>query len=328
MKFHYNKNILKMLLVLFTVVVLFVGGYFLITILDNTSSVEIGTSVSETGGSADPMPTLSDRKQKDLTTLLLLGIDKEGKMEKVNSNINDAQCDFLTLILLDEKAKTYDLLQLNRDTMASVEVLGLGGVVIEKAIMQLALSHTYGNGMEESCENSVRAVERLLGGIRIDHYIALNMTGMAKLIDGIGGVTVTIQDDFSKVDPTLVQGERMLLNGSQCMTYIRSRMHVADQTNLARSERQKQFMKELLPAMQNKGSLSLQVLADISEYMLTDMSGNKLDKMINKITESEFQEIYSPAGKAVLGEEFMEFYIDETELHTLIEALFYQKTEE
>ncbi len=267
--------------------------------------------------------------KKDLTTLLLLGIDKEGKMEKVPSNINDQQCDFLTLVLLDAARGTYDLLQLNRDTMTPVDVLGLGGVVIESVPMQLALSHTYGDAMEESCENSVRAVERLLGGeIEIDHYLAINMTGLAGLVDALGGVTVTIQDDFSNVDPTLIQGETMLLDGRQCLTYLRGRRGVADNTNLTRAERQKAFLQKLLPAMKNKGELAMQALAEVSSYMLTDLSSGGLEKLLEKWENSSLQEIHTPPGKAVLGEEYIEFYVDTAGLNALVRQLFFVQEEE
>ncbi len=323
MRFHFHKSTVKMAMILILVVVLFLAIYYFLTFLEKNESVPEGTLTSESG-SADLEPVVSGKTKKILTTLLLLGIDKTGKMEKVYSNINNQQCDFLTLVLLDEKAGTYDLLQLNRDTMTPVDVLGLGGVIIESVPMQLALSHTYGDAMEESCENSVRAVERFLGGIEIDHYLAINMTGMEALIDGIGGVTITIQDDFSKVDPTLIQGETMLLNGKQAMTYIRGRKNVEDQSNVTRTERQKQFMKELLPTLEKNGDLSLDVLADITDHMLTDLSGNRLEKLITKITESTFQEIYSPAGEAILGEEYIEFYADKAELTRLVETLFYE----
>ena len=42
---------------------------------------------------------------------------------------------------------------------------------------QLALAHTYGSGEEDSCENTVLAVENLLYGVGIDHYVSLTMDG-------------------------------------------------------------------------------------------------------------------------------------------------------
>ncbi len=314
---RFDKKLIKTILLLCLVVLSFIGCYFLLSWLDRDSGkVDLaGWELESTG-----------RPEKNLTTLLLLGVDKTGKMEAQKSNINDEQVDFLTLVLLDEDTDSYNILQLNRDTMTPVDVLGVGGVKIEQKTMQLALSHTYGDAMEESCENSVRAVERLLD-VEIDHYLAINMTGMTKLVDAIGGVTVTIMEDFSNLDPTLIQGETMLLNGTQCMTYVRGRQGVGDQSNLNRINRQKQFMEELLPTMKDSGDLAIDAIAEIADYMLTDLSGNRLERLLSRITESTFQEIYTTEGEAIVGDRFMEFYPDKEALVALVDKLFYLETE-
>ncbi|MCD8086386.1 MAG: LCP family protein [Clostridiales bacterium] len=269
--------------------------------------------------------------KEHLTTTLILGIDETGLMESNGSYINSAQSDFVTLIVLDEDTDSYSLLQLNRDTMLDVQCYGVGGKYVGTSVMQLALAHTYGDGMEDSCENSVTAVSTFLYGAEIDHYIAVNMTGVERLVDGIGGVTVTIQDDFSSVDPSLVEGETMTLTGSQCVTYIRSRKDVGEETNLSRMERQKQFMLEVMEQLQVKwsedsGSIT-GVLTDIASYMLSDYSGTKLINFMDQLAQCECEGIVSPDGEAVLGEEYMEFYADEDSVKQCVIALFYQPAE-
>ena len=108
---------------------------------------------------------------------------------------------------------------------------------------QIALAHAYGNGREQSCENNVKAVSMMLDDQPIDGYFSLNMGGIGVLVDLIGGVTLTITSDFSAVDPSLVEGETVTLDGEQALAYVRSRKDVDDQTNLARMERQRQFLK-------------------------------------------------------------------------------------
>lgn len=270
--------------------------------------------------------------KEHITTTLILGIDETGLMESNGSYINSAQSDFVTLIVLDEDTDSYTLLQLNRDTMLDVDCYGVGGKYVGTSVMQLALAHTYGDGMEASCENSVTAVSNFLYGAEIDHYIAVNMTGVEILVDGIGGVTVTIQDDFSSVDPTLVEGETMTLNGSQCVTYIRSRKDVGEESNLSRMERQKQFMLEVMGQLQVKwnedsGSMAV-VLTDIASYMLSDYSGTRLINFFDQLAQCECEGIISPDGEAVLGEEYMEFYADEDSVKQCVIELFYQLVED
>ena len=48
-------------------------------------------------------------------------------------------------------------IQLNRDTMTEIQILGVNGEPAVTMTGQLALAHTYGSGEEDSCENTVLA---------------------------------------------------------------------------------------------------------------------------------------------------------------------------
>ena len=61
---------------------------------------------------------------------------------------------------------------------------------------------------EASCENTLNAVENLLEGADIEYYVAMNMDAIGILNDALGGVTVTLEDDFTAADPTHAAGER------------------------------------------------------------------------------------------------------------------------
>ncbi len=324
MNFHLKKKYIKAILLFFALFTLFVGAYLLLNAWERFSEMPVSTGSSATGTQTSlEIGGETYALRENLTTLLLIGVDKTGEMKAAKTNINDAQCDFLTLIVFDEDANTYTLLQLNRDTMARVPMLGIGGTVIGHLKMQLALSHTYGDGMEESCENTVTSVENFLYNVPIDHYFAINMSGVSRVVDSVGGVTVTIRDDFSEVDPSLVQGQTMLLNGEQCLTYLRGRRDVGDQTNLSRMERQKEFVREFLNGMKKDDqTVQVEALADAANYMLTDLSGNRLNRLLEEILAADFTEIVSPEGEAVVGEEFMEFYADEASVQELVLRLF------
>ena len=114
------------------------------------------------------------------------------------------------------------------------------------------------------------AVSRLLGGAPIDGYAALNMDGIALFNDAIGGVTVTITSDFTAVDPTLVEGETITLNGQQAFEFVRTRKDVDDQTNLARMERQRIYLEAMKPqllALSNEEVV--QVMDAVNDYLVT-----------------------------------------------------------
>ena len=107
--------------------------------------------------------------------------------------------------------------------MTEIQILGVNGEPAGTMTGQLALAHTYGSGEEDSCENTVLAVENLLYGVEVDHYVSMTMDGWPSSTTWWGGVTLEVLDDFSGIDGTLVQGETVTLKGQQALTYVRSR---------------------------------------------------------------------------------------------------------
>ena len=101
------------------------------------------------------------------------------------------------------------------------------------------------------CENTKNTVSSLLYGLNIDYYVAMHMDAISILNDAVGGVTVTVTEDFSQVDPTIHQGV-MCLNGEQALHYVRTRAEVGDQLNLNRMKRQREYMDGFWKAFRQK----------------------------------------------------------------------------
>ena len=265
----------------------------------------------------------------DMESILIIGLDKyEDAIESSPDGYrNDQQADFLLLLLVDRAEQKCQMLQINRDTMSKVPVLGITGNVAGTKTEQLALAHTYGMGKEDSCRNTMQAVSSFLHETPIDHYLAVTMDAVKVLNDAVGGVTVTVTDDFSQVDETLVKGETVTLQGSQALTYVRARAGMEEQTNLNRMARQRQYMSALQTKLSDKirsdDGFSMKTALDLSEYMTSDCSVNHLADVADRIAEYGFSEIRTVEGDAVKGEEFMEFYADDEALQALILELFY-----
>ena len=265
----------------------------------------------------------------DLETILIIGLDKyeDAIAESTDGYRNDQQGDFLLLLLVDRDAQKCQMLHINRDTMSEVQILGVTGNVAGTKVEQLALAHTYGSGDVDSCRNTVQAVSTFLHNTPIDHYLSVTMDAVQILNDAVGGVTVTIKDDFSKVDPNLVKGETVTLKGSQALTFVRARAGMEEQTNLNRMERQRQYMSALQSRLSEKirgdSGFSLKTAMDLSGYLISDCSVNHLADVANCIAEYGFSEILTIEGEAVQGEEFMEFYADDYALQNQILDLFY-----
>ena len=264
--------------------------------------------------------------RQDITTILVMGIDQYGKVADSQAYNNKGASDMNILLIFDETNESCTALHLNRDTMVEMPVLGVGGRKAGTYYGQLALSHTYGTGLEDSCENTRETVSNLLYGIRIDYYVAMNMDAIAILNDAVGGVTVNVTHDFSQVDPTIGKG-LVTLKGQQAISYVRTRKDVGDQLNLSRIERHKAYIDGFVEAFRAKQEENVEFVLtayeEVAPYLVTDCSANAISGMVERYGDYEIREVVSPEGQNVMGEEYFEFYADGEKLDQLILRLFY-----
>ncbi|MBR6568070.1 MAG: LCP family protein [Clostridia bacterium] len=262
----------------------------------------------------------------NLESILVLGLDKFTNEDSGYNN--DKQADFLMLLVIDHSAGVCTPIHINRDSMVNMDILGVAGEKIGTVKKQIALSHTYGNGREVSCRNVANAVEGLLLGMEIDHYVSVTMEAVPVFNDFIGGVTLEILDDFTSVDKSMVKGEKIKLSGEQALKYVRSRQGLDDPTNDSRMYRQRQYLKALYEkayklADTDEGFIQRAALK-MADYIVSDCSANKLESLLEKLTSYELAEIINIQGETVEGEEFMEFYPDEDFVEKTVVECFYK----
>ena len=264
--------------------------------------------------------------RQDITVVMVLGIDRFGVVDESNSYNNKGAADMVSLLIFDERRETCAILCLNRDTMLEMPVLGIGGKQAGTAYQQLALSHTYGSGLNESCENTRKTVSAFLTGIEIDYYVAMNMDAIGILNDAVGGVKVIVEDDFSAIDPTITKGE-LTLTGEQAINFVRTRKDISDQTNISRMDRQEQYMDGFIESVRKKQSESVSFAVsayeDVEDYIVTNCSATVISDMMNRYSEYEVLDVISPDGENVLGETYYEFHVDKEKLTDLVLDLFY-----
>lgn len=317
-----SSIVFLIIILILVLVILYSGLQILEATVFNKNQVQVTQSVSKTitRDGVDYFP------RQDIAVVMVLGIDDFGPVEDSGSYNNDGVADMVALLVFNETDETISVISLNRDTMVDMPILGLGGKYAGTMNQQLALAHTYGSGLEDSCENMKQAVSDFLYGLNIDYYVSMNMDAISMINDAVGGVKVVVEDDFSLVDETLTKGEHVLL-GEQAVHFVRSRQSVGDSLNLSRMERQKVYMKGFMEALKAKldedsGSV-VSIYEQVSDYMVTDVSVNVLSGMMDRYAEYELVEIVSPEGENVLGEQYYEYYVDEAKLDELIVRLLY-----
>ena len=271
------------------------------------------------------------QRREGLTSILVMGVDHDSAVESEGA-YQGGQGDFQRLIVIDPERQVIRQLKIDRDTMTECTVLGYLGSPIGTKEMQISLAHGFGDGKEESCEYAREAVEGLLLGESIDFYVAMNMDGISELNDLAGGVTVTLEDDFSSIDPAMTKGTTLTLWGDQAEVYVRTRRSIGVGTNEARMARQEQYIRQITSQLdakvQQDQNFVLTAYDALEPYLYTNIPRGQLANEAWAAKDYERMDTIKPDGTYQVGEDgFMEFYPDADALQQAVLQLFYEKVE-
>lgn len=268
----------------------------------------------------------------NVRTYLFLGTDASGNEEGVGDDYQGAMADVLMLVVIDETEQSYGILQLNRDTITDVPMLQADGSAYASADMQLCTAHWYGKDKAASCENTVNTVSELLGGIPIDGYYALQMQAMGLLNHDVGGVTVTLEDDMTELDPQMKKGATLTLTDHQAELLIQSRYAMKDDRNTERMRRQQIFMRAFLKKIKEKNAEDINATIDIYDslrpYATENINMNELTSLLKKTQGYTDKGIFTMDGENKIGEKLhdgkkhWEFYMDEDSLESVMKELY------
>lgn len=322
-----KKRHLKYMAILLGAVFFVAAFFMLLTIWENRQSGHFEPDFEEGVISYEGQ----DYVRKDrLETYLVLGLDRYENSQVSASHGTGVQADFLLLLVFDNEAKQSTAIQINRDAMTKVNKLSIGGTsVVSSYTQQIALAYNMVDDDNDKirCRNTIDSVEHLLSGAKVDHYFALTMDAVASSCDVVGGVDLTVLDDFTGIDDTLVQGQEVTLTGEQALRYVRTRYGLEDSSNNARMERQQQYINawydKAISLIHSDDSFIISLVDAIDDYVVYDSSDQKLQKLIEKFNDYEFMGIRQLEGETKVGEEFMEFYADEAATRKLVIDLFY-----
>ncbi|MGI6006247.1 MAG: LCP family protein [Ruminococcus sp.] len=266
---------------------------------------------------------------RNLTNILFLGIDKEEEITLQDMPGRGGQADCIMLLSLDDETKTGRILQISRDSMTDVDVYDVSGNYYTSVEAQIATQYAYGNGEKSSCWAMEKTVGELLYDIPIDAYMSLNISAISSLNDAVGGVTITVPQDYTDIDPAFSAGAQITLTGEQAERYVRYRDTTVQGSNNGRMERQVQYITALVSALKSAAGEEDNYYERFSSYlrpyMVTDMDAQQIDSMVNyQFLPEETQ--YVP-GEVAAGEEHEEFYVNEDKLLELLIEMFYKSEE-
>ena len=331
-----NKSVvIKIVALVLVLVMVFVGGYFIIDLLDG--------NVDDTIGSGNTTIQVSKREldgetyvfDHDKTLVLFIGIDGEGVIKEGDAYRCGRQADTIFLIAIDDVKKEVQFLQLDRDTICGVQNYGdyAAGDVVQE---QLALSYYYGKGGHSSARNVVESVAGLvdLPTRAVENYFTVAMDGIDPFVSACGGIDITIPQnkDYTWINPTFVGGASVKLTGEEAYKFIHERLGGDDGTNAARMERHALLVPALMDTMANQLS-NFSGVTDtkwdsVMQYADSLLTKLELLGLANQIKNYTLKPVLTPTGTynyPANKEEYASFYVDEDSLNRLIIDLCFKK---
>ena len=267
-------------------------------------------------------------RENEITNYLIIGVDKEDVTEQ-SGHQHGGQADFVVVLSIDRIHRTVTPVMLDRDTMVEMQTYGVFGHPSGSRVMQLCLAQAYSGVNIPGSINTVQTVEKLLCGIDIHHYVVLDMTAIPVVNDAIGGVQVTLEDDFTVYDPAMTKGATLTLMGEQSEFFVRGRMTVADGTNASRMARQQQYLSGFLDQFSRsvKGDQARlrDILSALSGHMASDAADETLLHDVNAYDDYEWLPLQTLQGEHTLDAYgFAEFWADETSLKKLVADIWFK----
>ncbi len=267
---------------------------------------------------------------EDITSILCMGIDKESLGTDDDTTGTGGQADAIYLVAFNTKTGKTDIIGIPRDTMADIGVYSPDGEYIETIHEQICLAYAYGDGKTLSCKNTLTAVERLFYNLPINSYFAMDIEAIGTLNDEIGGVTVTLNSNFTDSNGVRhYAGETVTLYGNDAVRFLRMRDVTELISTTERMNRQIDYLKsytsKALSMIKSDLTLPIHLLDIIGDNSVTNLNPPKLTAfaktlVFNGISEFNFKSL---PGELTSDGTYAQFIVDETKLYEMILDVYY-----
>ncbi len=267
---------------------------------------------------------------KNVVSVLFIGLDKK----HINDNLGygaNGQADCIFLASIDTKNKKTTIIPISRETMVDVNLYTVEGTYAGVKHEQLCLAYAYGKTPEDCSMNVITSVKRILLGINISSYIAVDMKGIGSFTETLGGIELNSLEDILLDGKEIKSGSKLKLSGQAAIDYIRTRGQ-----DLAANERRMLRQKQFLTALVNKtGNEIIGNYSKIGSYYNTLSPYISTNVTLSQITYIASTCLKPNAGSAIeykiiegeltMGEEWVEFVPNEESVIRIILETFYNE---
>ncbi|EOD00337.1 LCP family protein [Caldisalinibacter kiritimatiensis] len=243
---------------------------------NNSEQTNISENASEGGKETE------SEESKEPDDPLQKAIKESKRLNVLLLGLEGPRTDTIIFASFDPVTKKVDMISIPRDTYWHRE----GFDEADKRKINAVYGDWGVNGTK-------RAIESLLGGVPIHHYVKVTYKGVEEIVDSLGGVEVNVPFHMKYEDPTddpplvidIPKGHQ-LLNGEQAVKFLRFRKSNDGKTgyrdgDLGRIRAQQQFIKS---AIRKSLSYRLPIVArTVYKYVKTDVGITDVMKYVNDV---------------------------------------------
>lgn len=323
------KNKLKKTIIILSVIALFIlsiiSSYFIILKIGEKrlrESLSFTDDMLSTNAYGDEADVYHNGKayyyNKELINILLIGVDKENSIDKKGH-----QADAIYLVSADFKNKKAYIIAISRNTLTDIEIYDMNGEFLDTEYKQICLSYAYGSDNQDSSRLTSKAVSRLLYNIPINGYYTVFMDAIGEIVDGVGGVSVTVPEDMTEVFENWKKGAKVTIKGDDAIKYLQYRQDSSEE----RLQRQKQFISSFVSsakkAVGKDISLPFDMYKKLAKDTVTDVDATSAVYLASEIIKADFEILQVP-GKVGFDGTYETFETDEEALYEQVLDVFYK----
>ena len=268
---------------------------------------------------------------RDIITLLFLGIDKTGTVAPAEDGISGGQSDAMFLLTLNPHTMIMEIIAIPRDTIAEIDLYDRAGNYTYSGYAQICLQHAYGDAMSVSNERAKKAVSRLFYDLPIHSVTSVNLGAIPGINDAFGGITLDSLYTFSDEGWDFVEGQTVTLLGRGAYSYIHYRDTSRHFTAGERLARQKQYItlfmdKAMNEVRQNLGKV-IEVYNAVADYVVTDLGISDMTYLASELVKYQFGGIYTLEGSVDTSRRTERYYLDKDVFYRMIIEKFYERVD-
>lgn len=197
--------------------------------------------------------------EKKPINILLLGADT-GAMNRTWKGRTDT----IMMLSINPKKKTTKVVSIPRDMKADLPDY--------PDVSPIKINSAYNLG---GVSETIKTLDKYYS-VPIDGYILINMGGLEKAIDQVGGVTVTSPLTFTNQGYSFVEGKTYHMMGKEALAFAQLR-HGDPRYDYGRQDRDRRIVVGLLKkSISVKTLLNKKFLNSISNEMQTDLTMNQM----------------------------------------------------